>query len=222
MRRVLLVEDDRSVRESATLVLEAAGFDVVSVPDGEGVVDLASARSFDVVLLDIMLPGRSGLEICQSLRAESQIPIILLTARADARDVVTGLEHGADDYVTKPFDPSVLVARIRSVLRRASPDEPLSARGVSVDERAFRAEREGVELGLSRTELRLLTELLQHAGEVRSREVLLDRVWGYDYLGDSRLVDMAVKRLRDKLGDPTDGPPFIATVRGVGYRFERA
>jgi two-component system, OmpR family, response regulator MtrA len=223
VHRLLLVEDDPSVRETASLVLERAGFDVVCAGDGVTALELLEQRSFDLVVLDVMLPGMSGFEVCRQLRRETAIPIVMLTARSGAEDVVTGLELGADDYVTKPFEPNVLTARLRAVLRRTSHDPagPLTARDLVVDEAASRAARGGADLHLTRIELRLLAELVRHAGEVMSRGVLLDRVWGYDYLGDSRLVDMAVKRLRDKLGEPPEPPPYIATVRSVGYRFER-
>jgi two-component system response regulator MtrA len=179
-----------------------------------------------MVVLDLMLPGIDGLEVCRAIREQSNIPIVILTARTDAPDVVAGLECGADDYVTKPFDPAVLTARVRAVLRRTT-DDPrgaavVKARDLVVDEPAFVARRGDEILPLTTIELRLLIELLRDAGTALSRATLLERVWGYDYLGDSRLVDMAIKRLRDKLGEPDDAPPYIATVRGVGYRFEVA
>ncbi len=225
--RVLLVEDDRTVREVASLVLERAGFAVTTIADGDaGLAEALRPGAHDLVILDLMLPGRSGLDVCRELRRSSNIPVVILTARADAADVVAGLELGADDYVTKPFEPAVLAARARAVLRRTSSDEEgspsvVAARDLRVDEGAFCAYRDGEVLPLSSTELRLLAELLRHAGQVLSREILLDRVWGYDYLGDSRLVDMAILRLRDRLGEPDAPPPYITTVRGVGYRFER-
>ena len=223
MQRVLLVEDDRSVQEVAGMVLERAGFEVVVADDGPSALEELERRAFDVVVLDVMLPGMSGFEVCRRLRRETAVPIVMLTARSDADDVVTGLELGADDYLTKPFEPKVLAARVRAVLRRSSPVPagPLTCRDLEVDEAAFTAQRSGCALTLTKIELRLLAELVRHAGEVMSRGALLDRVWGYDYLGDSRLVDMAIKRLRDKLGDPPDPPPYITTVRSVGYRFER-
>jgi two-component system response regulator MtrA len=224
VQRVLVVEDDRSVQEVAGLVLERAGFEVVAADDGPSALDLLGRRAFDAVVLDVMLPGMSGFEVCRRIRQETAVPIVMLTARSDADDIVTGLELGADDYLTKPFEPKVLAARVRAALRRASaaPAGPLVCRDLEVDEAAFLAHRSGEPLALTKIELRLLAELVRHAGEVMSRGALLDRVWGYDYLGDSRLVDMAIKRLRDKLGDPPEPPPYITTVRSVGYRFEHA
>jgi two-component system response regulator MtrA len=169
-----------------------------------------------------MLPAPDGFEVCRQLRRSSTVPILMLTARADTADVVTGLELGADDYLTKPFEPAELVARVRAGVRRGS-DEVLSAtcvRDVVVDERAFRATRGGEELQLTPIEFRLLAELARHAGEAMSRAALLRLVWGYGYLGDSRLVDMAVQRLRAKLGDAPGSRLYITTVRGVGYRME--
>jgi two-component system response regulator MtrA len=225
--RILLVEDDISVREVATMVLQREGYDVRSVADGPAAITEATTPgAHDLVVLDLMLPEVSGLDVCREVRRTSNIPIVMLTARGDPSDMVAGLELGADDYITKPFEPAVLAARVRAVLRRASDDDEsppsvLSARDVRVDEHAFQAQRGSAQLALSTTEFRLLAELVRNAGTVLTREVLLQRVWGYDYLGDSRLVDMAIMRLREKLGAPDDPPPYITTVRGVGYRFER-
>jgi two-component system response regulator MtrA len=223
--RVLVVEDDASVRDAVTLVLEKTGFEVTAVGDGNAALSAASRPGVhDLILLDLMLPGVSGLDVCREIRRSSNVPIVVLTARADTADVVAGLELGADDYVTKPFEPVELAARVRAVLRRSSesegPGTVLRVRDVSVDEGAFRAFRGDSELALTATEFRLLAELVRHVGLVMTREALLERVWGYDYLGDSRLVDMAVMRLRDKLGDQADSAEYVSTVRGVGYRFE--
>jgi two-component system response regulator MtrA len=225
--RVLVVEDDASVREAVTLVLESSGFEVTAVADGDAAIaEARRAVAHDLVLLDLMLPKRNGLDVCREIRRTSNVPIVMLTARTHVSDVVAGLELGADDYMTKPFEPTELAARVRAVLRRSADPTgsdtgpAINARDVSVDERAFRAFRGERELALTATEFRLLAELVRHAGLVLTREVLLERVWGYDYLGDSRLVDMAVMRLRDKLGEPEQPPPYISTVRGVGYRFE--
>jgi two-component system response regulator MtrA len=222
--RVLLVEDDESVRRSTGLMLERAGLDIEGAANGEdALVDIAR-ETFDLVLLDVMLPGIGGFEVCRRVRRFSQVPIVFLTARADVSDVVAGLELGADDYVVKPFEGAELIARVRAVLRRneKEPAAPTIQVGeIVVDRAGFSATKHGVGLDLSATEFRLLVELTNHAGQVLTREMLLERVWGYDYLGDSRLVDMAVKRLRDKLEDDSRNPTYITTVRGVGYRFER-
>jgi two-component system response regulator MtrA len=224
--RVLVVEDDASVREAVTLVLERTGFDVTAVADGDtAIVEACRAAAHDLVLLDLMLPGTNGLDVCREIRRSSNVPIVMLTARTDTADVVAGLELGADDYITKPFEPVELAARVRAVLRRstdsnAGSDTVLRVRDIEIDQSAFRAFRGSAELALTATEFRLLSELVHHAGQVLTREALLERVWGYDYLGDSRLVDMAVMRLREKLGEPVDSPDYVATVRGVGYRFE--
>ena len=223
--RVLVVEDDRTVRETARLLLERAGLRVCAVEDGKDAVDAVARERFDLVLLDVMLPSLDGFDVCRAIRRESQIPIVMLTARADSVDVVTGLELGADDYVTKPFNGSELVARVRAALRRRTADpvpSRLAVADLDIDPSAFRVEQSGRLVELTATEFRLLVELATVPGRVLTRELLLERVWGYDYLGDSRLVDMAVKRLRDKLDDDPRCPRYIATVRGVGYRFETA
>ena len=225
-RRIVIIEDDESVRKAAAMVLESVGFDVSMCANGSDAMrDDSDITRHDLVLLDLMLPGASGFEVCRRIRERSGIPIVMLTARSDPADVVAGLELGADDYVTKPFDPAVLVARIRAVLRRhtRASDAPArtAVRDVLIDDDAACAYRDGGVLRLSVIEFRLLGELVRSAVSVLTRDQLLERVWGYDYLGDSRLVDMAVMRLRDKLGSPTDdGIPYISTVRGIGYRFE--
>ena len=222
--QVLLVEDDASVRESTALLLERAGFRVTAVADGREALALLSRRNFDVVVLDLLLPGVDGLEVCREIRRNSQMPVVMLTAKADTSDVVAGLELGADDYITKPFEGAELIARVRAVVRRAISDDQspvLDIRGLEIDPAAFSVRRDGHPVDLTATEFRLLLELARNRGQVLTREVLLERVWGYDYLGDSRLVDMAMKRLRDKIGDDPKQPVFITTVRGVGYRFER-
>ncbi len=222
--RILLIEDDPSIRETTALGLEAAGFDVESAADGdEGLARFRHSRP-DLVLLDVMLPKRDGLEVCRIIRRDSSVPVVMLTARSDAIDIVVGLESGADDYVTKPFEMPVLVARIRAALRRVrghDSAEVVRLGDVEIDVLAHVAERHGQDLGLSPIEFRLLVELAQAPGRVFSREILLERVWGYDYLGDSRLVDMAVQRLRAKVEPDPHDPTLIETVRGVGYRAVR-
>jgi DNA-binding response OmpR family regulator len=221
--RVLVVEDDRSVRETVTLLLERAGLRATAVGDGRQALEQLSQHDFDLVLLDVMLPVVDGFQVCRSIRQDSQIPIVMLTARTDTADVVAGLETGADDYVTKPFQGPELVARVRAALRRrdADPSAPrIQVRDLDIDASGFRLTQSGRPVELTATEFRLLLELARNAEQVISREMLLQRVWGYDYLGDSRLVDMAVKRLRDKLGDDPREPRYITTVRGAGYRLD--
>ncbi len=222
--RILLVEDDASIREITKLGLEAAGFTVETAADGdEGLNRFRHSRP-DLVLLDVMLPKRDGFEVCRAIRAESAVPVVMLTARTDTVDVVVGLESGADDYVTKPFEMPVLVARLRAALRRARHDEQsetVTLGDVTVDVLGHRATRDGEDLQLTPTEFRLLVELAQRPGQVFTRELLLEQVWGYGYLGDSRLVDVAVQRLRAKVEPDPSSPALIETVRGVGYRARR-
>jgi DNA-binding response OmpR family regulator len=223
--QVLLVEDDPSIREMTVLGLTNARFRVTSCTDGREGLDRLRRDPFDLAVLDVMLPSLDGFEITREVRKDSRIPIVMLTARADATDVIVGLELGADDYVTKPFDMPVLVARCRAVLRRAAaePAEPLLRAGdLEVDVAGFVARKDGRDLALTATEFRLLVELVRRPGQVLTREVLLARVWEYEYLGDSRLVDVAVQRLRAKVEDDPTNPRTISTVRGVGYRLERS
>ena len=221
--RLLLVEDDASIREVATLGLSQAGFRVTTAADGrEGLLHFRQTP-FDLVILDVMLPVLDGYEVCRQIRAESRVPIIMLSAKSDTVDVVVGLELGADDYVTKPFELPELVARARAALRRSAavPEEPVLVRGeLEIDPGAFVAKRRGEELKLTATEFKLLLELARRPGQVFTRELLLERVWNYEYLGDSRLVDVAVQRLRAKVEDDPKDPQAIKTVRGVGYRFD--
>jgi two-component system response regulator MtrA len=222
--RVLLVEDDPSIRELTARGLETAGYRVTTCADGREGLERLRRDPFDLAVLDVMLPSLDGFEICREIRKESRIPILMVTARADATDVIVGLELGADDYVTKPFDMPVLVARCRAVLRRAAaaPEETLLRVGdLEIDPQGFAARKDGRDLSLSATEFRLLAELAHRPGQVLTRDVLLSRVWDYEYLGDSRLVDVAVQRLRAKIEDDPARPKRITTVRGVGYRLER-
>jgi two-component system response regulator MtrA len=228
---VLLIEDDRTIRDMATLLLQEGGLRVASVADGLHGLKRLTEENFDAVVLDLTLPTIDGLEVCRRIRQSSNIPILMLTARADADDVVAGLESGADDYVTKPFEPKVLLARVRALLRRTREDdrpddgeamaEIIRVQDLDVNVSAFSASLGGQPLNLTATEFRLLLELARRPGHLRTREALLEAVWGYDYLGDSRLVDMAIKRLRDKLGDDPRNPSYITTVRGAGYRLEQ-
>ena len=220
---VLLVEDDASIREIATLGLEQAGFRVTASGDGrEGLLQFRQG-TFALVLLDVMLPSLDGFEVLREIRKESQTPVVMLTARADLHDVVVGLELGADDYVTKPFELPELVARIKAVLRRAAADpgdRVLAVDGLEIDPGGFTVKRGGEEIALTATEFRLLLELARRPKQVFTRELLLELVWNYDYLGDSRLVDAAVQRLRAKIEADPKEPRLIRTIRGVGYRFD--
>jgi len=220
---VLLVEDDSSIREVASLGLEQAGFRVTASGDGrEGLLQFRR-EPFDLVVLDVMLPSLDGFEVLREIRQESQTPVVMLTARSELHDVVVGLELGADDYVTKPFELPELVARIKAVLRRSARDpgdNVISVDGLEIDPGGFTVRREGEEIPLTATEFKLLLELARRPKQVFTRELLLELVWNYDYLGDSRLVDAAVQRLRAKIEADPKEPKLIRTVRGVGYRFD--
>ena len=219
---VLLVEDDASIREVATLGLEQSGLRVTAVGDGREGLDRFRKGGVDLVVLDVMLPSLDGFEVLREIRRDSQAPIVMLTARSELHDVVVGLELGADDYVTKPFELPELVARVKAVLRRATPGgdgATISVAGLEIDPDGFTARKRGKELQLTATEFRLLLELARRPKQVFTRELLLELVWNYDYLGDSRLVDAAVQRLRAKVEDDPKQPALIKTVRGVGYRF---
>ncbi|MEU8185259.1 response regulator transcription factor [Micromonospora sp. NPDC049044] len=223
--RVLVVEDDFSIREVAALGLRRAGFRVDTAVDGRQALATFRARPVDLIVLDIMLPGLDGLEVCREIRRTSQVPILMLTARTDTIDVVVGLECGADDYLRKPFDLPELVARVRSVLRRVSvppPSTVIEVGSLEIDPDGFVVRRHGREVTLTATEFRLLLELARRPGQVFTRELLLDLVWNHDFLGDSRLVDVAVQRLRAKIEDDPAQPRLIRTVRSAGYKLSTA
>jgi DNA-binding response OmpR family regulator len=222
MSRILVVEDDERIRLSMRLALEDEGYTVDDVASGEDAVAHFADDPSELVLIDLMLPGMDGFETCRALRKQSTVPVIMVTARSDTHDVVAGLEAGADDYVTKPFVAKELAARIRALLRRSRPTETgasvLTFGDVEIEPDAGVVRRGGEEVHCTRTEFRLLCELAVNTGKVLSREQLLERVWGYDYFGDGRLVDVHVRRLRIKVEPDPGNPQFILTVRGMGYK----
>jgi len=221
---LLFIEDDDGIRLALRLALEDEGYTVHEAVDGEQGLAAFRQHEPDLVLLDLRLPDMSGFDVCRALRAESIVPIIIITAQTDTHDMVAGLEAGADDYVTKPVVPKELAARIRALLRRyhlieaTSSSRPAKFGDVELRREQGIVLKGGEELNLTKTEFRLLCEFADHAGAVLSRDQLLERVWGYEYLGDSRLVDAHVRRLRLKIEDVPDDPKLIVTVRGIGYR----
>ncbi|MFG3525472.1 response regulator [Streptomyces sp. NPDC047917] len=228
MPHVLLIEDDASVRDGMELVLRRHGYGVETAATGEQALALLAGERgarVELAVLDLMLPGMDGFEVCRRIRARSAtLPVIMLTARGDDSDIVTGLEAGADDYVVKPVTAPVLEARIRAALRRAEPSGPVRGgagdlAGLVIDRAGLTVTKHGTPVPLPPTELRLLLELSASPGRVLSREQLLESVWDHTFLGDSRLVDAAVGRLRAKLEDVPARPRYVQTVRGFGYRF---
>ncbi|MFB6873609.1 response regulator [Streptomyces sp. NPDC056323] len=228
MPHVLLIEDDASVRDGMELVLRRHGYGVETAATGEQALALLAGERgarVELAVLDLMLPGMDGFEVCRRIRARSAVlPVIMLTARGDDQDIVTGLEAGADDYVVKPVTAPVLEARIRAALRRAEPSGPVRGAaadlaGLVIDRAGLTVTKHGAPVPLPPTELRLLLELSAAPGRVLSREQLLESVWDHTFLGDSRLVDAAVGRLRAKLEDVPAKPRYVQTVRGFGYRF---
>ncbi len=224
METLLFIEDDDGIRLALSMALEDEGYAVHQAPNGtDGLAEFRRTPP-DLVLLDLRLPDMSGFDVCRALRAESIVPIIMITAQTDTHDMVAGLEAGADDYVTKPVVPKELAARIRALLRRVQLQgktaAPLATRFRDIEIRREQGIvlKAGIELNLTKTEFRLMCEFADHAGAVLSRDQLLERVWGYEYLGDSRLVDAHVRRLRLKVEDHPDDPKLIVTARGIGYR----
>jgi DNA-binding response OmpR family regulator len=222
--RILSVEDDERIRTAVKLALEDEGWSVDEADTGEEALNSFQRQPADVVLIDIMLPGIDGFDVCRAIRRTSDVPIVMVTARADTHDVVAGLEAGADDYLTKPFAPKELSARIRALLRRARATDATATHlrfgdlEIIPDEGVVR--RGGEEIHLTKTEFRLLVELASSPGRVFSREVLLERVWGYGYFGDGRLVDVHVRRLRTKVEADPANPRHVVTVRGLGYKLQ--
>ncbi len=225
MQKLLFIEDDHDIRAALRLALEDEGYKVIEASDGTSGLATFSAETVDLVLLDLRLPDMSGFDVCRELRRKSLVPIIMVTAQTDTHDLVAGLEAGADDYVTKPVVPKELAARIRAALRRTT---LLSTSAAQLDrfvvgDVEMRSDqgivlKAGVELPLTKTEYRLLHIFMENANKVLSRDQLLELVWGYEYLGDSRLVDAHIRRLRVKIEDSAEDPKIIATVRGMGYR----
>ena len=221
---ILLVEDDENLRESLAFNLEREGYQVREASNGESALKEARLMKPDLIILDVMLPGLDGFSICRILRHEMETPIILLTARMSEMDKIVGLESGADDYVTKPFSTGELLARIRAVMRRVKPTMTnklfLKQGPLALNLERRRAFRNEQELALSPREFELLAELMRHPGIALSRDLLMERVWGYDFMGDSRTVDVHIRWLREKIENNPSKPYFIQTVRGIGYRFE--
>ena len=231
--KVLIVEDEEAFIDALTVGLGKEGFDIDVARDGAKALEVFDSYQPDLVLLDVMLPKMSGVDVCRQLRARSKVPIIMVTARSTEVDTVVGLEVGADDYISKPYRMRELVARMRSVLRRSeyvtgdgaserSPvDGPLVVGDVSVDVDRHEVMIRGNPARLPLREFELLTLLLENAGRVLSRDVLIERVWGYDYVGDTKTLDVHIKRLRSKVEDAPSEPTRIVTIRGLGYKYEK-
>lgn len=223
-QRVLVVDDEAAIVELVEYHLTREGFSVLTASDGAGALKRAQQDQPDLIILDVMLPGLSGMEVCRQLRRSTDVPIILLTARKDEVDRVLGLELGADDYVTKPFGPRELVARVKAILRRSTrgweAGGDVRTRGIRIDPERRVVELDGTALELTFTEFELLQILARNPGRAFTRDELLARVWGEDFFGDARTVDVHIRHLREKLEDDSGTPRFIETVRGVGYRFK--
>ena len=223
--RILLVDDEQPIQTLLSFPLQRDGYEVVQASDGREALARFSEQPFDLVVLDLMLPRMDGMDVCRRLRADSDVPIIMLTAKSEEMDRVVGLEIGADDYLTKPFSMRELMARVRALLRRsggrrAEDATQITAGAISLDVRGRTVRREGVEVQLKPKEFDLLFFLAKNAGQVFTREQLLEHVWGYDFFGGSRTVDVHIRWLREKLEEDPAEPTRIVTVRGAGYRFE--
>lgn len=218
--RILIVDDDKSLAEMVGIVLRNEGFEALYAPSGDTALKIFESQKPDLVLLDLMLPGVDGIEVCREIRKTSGVPIIMLTAKGDATDVVNGLETGADDYVVKPFNPKELIARIRARLRPISAEEVTELRigDLYIDTVGHEVKRGDEQIMLTPLEFQLLVTLARKPKQVYSREALLEEVWGYRYKADTRLVNVHVQRLRAKVEQDPDNPKVVATVRGIGYR----
>ena len=217
--KILVVDDDDALREMVGLVLNAAGYQTVFAADGLNAVEVFKSQEPDLVLLDIMLPGQSGIEVCKQIRSLSGTPIVMLTAKGDTEDVVLGLEAGADDYVVKPHNGAELLARIKARLRPVAEEGGIITVGeLTMDPRSYEVKRAGVRISLTPLEFKLLHTLAVKPQQVFSREMLLEQVWGYQYKADTRLVNVHVQRLRSKVEEDPENPKIVSTVRGHGYR----
>ena len=218
--RILVVDDDEALAEMIGIVLRNDGFDPVFCADGAQALEIFRSSKPDLVLLDLMLPGMDGIEVCRQIRAESDLPIVMLTAKSDTADVVRGLESGADDYVPKPFKPAELVARVRARLRPVDSKSPetLSIGEISIDVAGHSVARGSERIALTTLEFDLLVALARKPWQVFTREMLLEQVWGYRHAADTRLVNVHVQRLRSKIERDPEAPEIVLTVRGVGYK----
>ena len=228
MTKILIVEDEESFSEALSFLLTKEGFTVTVAENGRTALEVFKTEAFDLVLLDLMIPEVSGTEVCRAIRTTSSVPIIMLTAKDSEIDKVVGLELGADDYVTKPYSSRELVARIKAVLRRGASDEGkgstqtgiISAGGIQIDIERHHVTNKGLQVSLPLKEFELLEFLMRNAGRVLTRGQLIDRVWGGDYYGDTKTLDVHIKRLRSKLEEDPANPQLIQTIRGLGYKFE--
>ena len=218
MTRVMVVEDDRDISEMLSIVLKDAGMDVDLVDRGDEVIKSFRQNPPDLVLLDLMLPGKDGVTVCQELRNETLVPIVMLTAKSDTTDIVKGLEAGADDYMVKPFKDQELLARIKSQLRRSQGNSKLNIYDLVIDQVSHTVTRSGKQIALTRLEFELLATLAKEPGRVFTREALLKEVWGYSLPADTRLVNVHIQRLRAKVEMDVDNPKIVLTVRGIGYK----
>lgn len=218
--KILVVDDDPAISEMLTIVLQGEGFAPIVVGDGLEAIKAAKEHAPDLILLDLMLPGMNGIDVCKEIREHSNVPIVMLTARTDTVDVVLGLESGADDYIHKPFKPKELVARVRARLRHTPEERPdsLTVADLSIDVRGHQVIRNGEEISLTPIEFELLVTLASKPRQVFSREQLLEQVWGYRKSSDTRLVNVHIQRLRSKIEVDPDDPRIIQTVRGIGYK----